>query len=299
MREMLSSKQVVWYLLSKLCEVIGVVAVVDLGSNSFILLVQHEGETLLEEVYEVGLKSIGDEDEAFESASRVVSQIKAKVSDVPIHVFGTAIFREKPHLFERIVRKFGLKGEILSEEDEAYCTYMSVDPSFEKDITVFDLGGGSLEVVRKDWFMSLPLGTHVLNNLFDLSLPLIQQFEDALRHVEEMLPSFTNPVGIGGSFVAIASMRIGKWDLKAVEGFILTHHDVEAVIQQLRGNTFEQVRGWNIIPAGREKTIVAGCAVALAIAKRGSIKVSTKGFRHTLARMLEEGGIQRPWVRGR
>lgn len=274
------------------------VAVVDLGSNSFILLVQHEGETLLEEVYEVGLKSIGDEDEAFESASRVVSQIKAKVSDVPIHVFGTAIFREKPHLFERIVRKFGLKGEILSEEDEAYFTYMSVDPSFEKDITVFDLGGGSLEVVRKDWFMSLPLGTHVLNNLFDLSLPSIQQFEDALRHVEEMLPSFTNPVGIGGSFVAIASMRIGKWDLKAVEGLILTHHDVEAVIQQLRGNTFEQVRGWNIIPAGREKTIVAGCAVALAIAKRGSIKVSTKGFRHTLARMLEEGGIQRPWVRG-
>jgi len=299
MRETLRGRQVVWYLLSKLCEVIGVVAVVDLGSNSFILLVQHEGETLLEEVYEVGLKSIGDEDEAFESASRVVSQIKAKVSDVPIHVFGTAIFREKPHLFERIVRKFGLKGEILSEEDEAYFTYMSVDPSFEKDITVFDLGGGSLEVVRKDWFMSLPLGTHVLNNLFDLSLPSIQQFEDALRHVEEMLPSFTNPVGIGGSFVAIASMRIGKWDLKAVEGFILTHHDVEAVIQQLRGNTFEQVRGWNIIPAGREKTIVAGCAVALAIAKRGSIKVSTKGFRHTLARMLEEGGIQRPWVRGR
>lgn len=299
MREMLSSKQVVWYLLSKLCEVIGVVAVVDLGSNSFILLVQHEGETLLEEVYEVGLKSIGDEDEAFESASRVVSQIKAKVSDVPIHVFGTAIFREKPHLFERIVRKFGLKGEILSEEDEAYFTYMSVDPSFEKDITVFDLGGGSLEVVRKDWFMSLPLGTHVLNNLFDLSLPSIQQFEDALRHVEEMLPSFTNPVGIGGSFVAIASMRIGKWDLKAVEGFILTHHDVEAVIQQLRGNTFEQVRDWNIIPAGREKTIVAGCVVALAIAKRGSIKVSTKGFRHTLAKMLEEGGIKRPWVRGR
>jgi len=299
MRETLRGRQVVWYLLSKLCEVIGVVAVVDLGSNSFILLVQHEGETLLEEVYEVGLKSIGDEDEAFESASRVVSQIKAKVSDVPIHVFGTAIFREKPHLFERIVRKFGLKGEILSEEDEAYFTYMSVDPSFEKDITVFDLGGGSLEVVRKDWFMSLPLGTHVLNNLFDLSLPSIQQFEDALRHVEEMLPSFTNPVGIGGSFVAIASMRIGKWDLKAVEGFILTHHDVEAVIQQLRGNTFEQVRGWNIIPAGREKTIVAGCVVALAIAKRGSIKVSTKGFRHTLARMLEEGGIQRPWVRGR
>ncbi|AJC74809.1 guanosine polyphosphate pyrophosphohydrolase [Pseudothermotoga hypogea DSM 11164 = NBRC 106472] len=299
MRETLRGRQVVWYLLSKLCEVIGVVAVVDLGSNSFILLVQHEGETLLEEVYEVGLKSIGDEDEAFESASRVVSQIKAKVSDVPIHVFGTAIFREKPHLFERIVRKFGLKGEILSEEDEAYFTYMSVDPSFEKDITVFDLGGGSLEVVRKDWFMSLPLGTHVLNNLFDLSLPSIQQFEDALRHVEEMLPSFTNPVGIGGSFVAIASMRIGKWDLKAVEGLILTHHDVEAVIQQLRGNTFEQVRGWNIIPAGREKTIVAGCAVALAIAKRGSIKVSTKGFRHTLARMLEEGGIQRPWVRGR
>jgi exopolyphosphatase/guanosine-5'-triphosphate,3'-diphosphate pyrophosphatase len=273
------------------------VAVVDLGSNSFILLVQHEGETLLEEVYEVGLKSIEDEDEAFEVASRVVSQIKAKVSDIPIHVFGTAIFRERPRLFERIVREFELKGEILSEEDEAYFTYMSVDPNFEKDITVFDLGGGSLEIVKKDWFVSLPLGTHVLNDLFDLSLPKIQQFEDALRHVEGMLPSFTNPLGIGGSFVAIASMRMGKWDLKAVEGFILSHHDVEAVIQQLKGKTYEQVRSWKIIPIGRERTIVAGCVVALAITKREPVKVSTKGFRHTLARMLEEGGIQRPWLR--
>ncbi|MGE0033355.1 MAG: guanosine polyphosphate pyrophosphohydrolase [Pseudothermotoga sp.] len=287
----------IWYLLSKLCEVINVVAVVDMGSNSFILLLQHEGETLLEEVYEVGLKSIEDEDEAFEVASQVISQIKTKVQNVPIHVFGTAIFRERPHLFERIVRQFRLKGEILSEEDEAYFTYMSVDPSFEKSITVFDLGGGSLEVVRKDWFMSLPLGTHVLNRLFDLSLPEIRQFEEAVKHVESMLPSFTNPVGVGGSFVAIASMKRGKWDLKAVEGFVLNWSDVEAVIERLRGNSFEQVRGWNVIPAGREKTIVAGCAVALAITKHEPVKVSTKGFRHTVARMLEEGGIQRPWAR--
>lgn len=271
------------------------VGVLDLGSNSFILLVQEGGRTVLEEVYELGLRSVEDEEEAFRLASRVISQIKARFSDVPLYAFGTAVFRERPVLFERILRTFDLNGQILSEEDEAYFTYMSVDPNFERSITVFDLGGGSLEIVRKDWFVSLPLGTHVLNRLFDLSLPNAPQFYEAVKHVESRLPDFESPVGIGGSFVAIAALKNGAWDLKTLDGIVLSQADVESVFERLKGNTLQQVRDWKVIPSGRERTIVAGCAVALAITKREPVTVSTKGFRHTLARMLERGRIERPW----
>lgn len=271
------------------------VGVLDLGSNSFILLVQEGERTVLEEVYEVGLRSVEDEEEAFRLASRVISRIKARFPDLTLYAFGTAVFRERPALFERILRAFDLNGQILSEEDEAYFTYMSVDPNFEKDITVFDLGGGSLEIVRKDWFVSLPLGTHVLNRLFDLSLPDAPQFHEAVKHVESRLPDFENPVGIGGSFVAIAALKLGAWDLKALDGIVLNQGDVESAFKRLKGNSLEQVRDWKVIPAGRERTIVAGCAVALAITKCEPMIVSTKGFRYTLARMLERGRIERPW----
>lgn len=271
------------------------VAVLDLGSNSFILLVQHNGEVILEEVYEVGLKSISDEEKAFETASETILQMKKKIADTIVYAFGTAVFRERPALFEKIIKTFNLNGEILSEEDEAYFTYMSVDPNFEQDITVLDLGGGSLEIVTKDWFKSLPVGTHVLNSLFNLSLPQMEQFSEAVRYVEEKIPFIKNPVGVGGSFVTIAAMKLGRWDLKLLNGLILNASDVEFSLNQLKGKSYEQVRNWGIIPPGREKTIVAGCVVAMAVAKFGPIRVSTKGFRHTLASMIERGKIEKPW----
>lgn len=270
------------------------VAVLDLGSNSFILLVQRDGEVILEEVYEVGLKSIPNDEKAFKVASEVISQTKKKITGT-VYAFGTAVFRERPTLFERIVKNFDLNGEILSEEDEAFFTYMSVDPTFQRDITVLDLGGGSLEIVTKDWFKSLPVGTHVLNNLFDLSLPQLEQFDEAVKYVERKLPPIKNPVGIGGSFVAIAAMKLGKWDLKLLDRSVLKVSDIENALNKLKGKSYEEVRSWKIIPPGREKTIVAGCAVAMAVAKFGPIEVSTRGFRHTLAGMIERGKIERPW----
>ncbi|MEJ5229967.1 MAG: guanosine polyphosphate pyrophosphohydrolase [Pseudothermotoga sp.] len=272
-------------------------AVLDLGSNSFIILVYDKGEVVLEKVYEVGLKAIKEEQEAFAKASCVLDEIMRELNlKIPIYAFGTAVFRERPDLFQKLLSTFGLKGFVLSEEEEAFFTYMCVDESFEKDLTVFDLGGGSLEIVKKKWFVSLPLGTHVLNSLFDLSLPGARDFEKALDYVSERLPEFHSPVGIGGSFVSLAALKVGKWDLGMLDGITLTLEDVERAREFLKSKTYEQIKQLKIIPIGRERTIVAGSVVAAAVAKREEIKVSTKGFRHTLAKMIENGVITKPWV---
>lgn len=272
-------------------------AVLDLGSNSFIILVYDKGEVLLEKVYEVGLKAIKEEQEAIERASCVLEKITKELNiKGPIYAFGTAVFRERPDLFQKLLKAFGLKGFVLSEEEEAFFTYMCVDESFEKDLTVFDLGGGSLEIVKKKWFVSLPLGTHVLNSLFDLSLPGARDFERALDYVSERLPEFHSPIGIGGSFVSLAALKVGKWDLGMLDGITLTLEDIERAREFLESKTYEQIRQLKIIPVGRERTIVAGSVVAAAVAKREEIKVSTKGFRHTLAKMIENGVITKPWA---
>ncbi len=274
------------------------IAVLDLGSNSFILLVYEKGRTILEKVYEVGLKSFKDDEEAFYAAKSALTRIRNEVKDVEIYAFGTAIFREKPWLFHKLKNHFGFNGKILSEKEEAYLTYMCVDPLRKEDITVFDLGGGSLEIVKKDWFTSLHLGTHVLNSLFDLSLPKAKDFESAVDYVSRQLPDFEKPVGIGGSFVAISALKIGKWDLDLLEGFVLKTEDVQEITRRLREMTFEQVQSLKVIPLGREKTIIAGCVVATVIAKRSNIKVSTKGFRYTLAKMIEGGRMPDSGVPG-
>jgi len=272
-------------------------AVLDLGSNSFIILVYDKGKVLVEKVYEVGLKTVKEQQEAFARASCVLEEIiKELNTKVPIYAFGTAVFREKPDLFQKLAKTFGLKGFILSEEEEAFFTYMCVDENFESDLTVFDLGGGSLEIVKKNWFVSLPLGTHVLNSLFDLSLPGASDFEKALGFVSERLPDFHNPVGIGGSFVSLAALKVGKWDLGMLDGVVLSVEDIERAREFLRSKTYEQIKQLKIIPAGRERTIVAGSVVATAVARREEIKVSTKGFRHTLAKMIENGAITKPWI---
>ncbi|WP_082025929.1 Ppx/GppA phosphatase family protein [Thermotoga profunda] len=265
------------------------VAILDLGSNSFILLVYEKGRAIMEKVYEVGLKSIKDDKQAFRVAKQSLEKIKSEIDGIETYAFGTAIFRERRHLFERLMKYFGLNGMILSEKEEAYLTYLSVDPKRSMNITVFDLGGGSLEVVTKDWFVSLGLGTHVLNSIFDLSLPSAKDFDKAVDYVSKQLPDFDNPVGIGGSFVAIAALKVKKWDLKSLDGFILTFEDIQKISEELRKMNPQQIVNMKIIPPGREKTIVAGCTVAIAIATKGNIKVSTKGFRYTLAEMIEEG----------
>lgn len=272
-------------------------AVLDLGSNSFIILIYDKGNVLVEKVYEVGLKAVKEEQEAFARASRVLEEITKELTvKVPIYAFGTAVFRERQDLFQKLVKTFGLKGFILSEEEEAYFTYMCVDPNFEKDLTVFDLGGGSLEIVKKNWFVSLPLGTHALNSLFDLSLPGAREFEKALDYVSERLPDFHNPVGIGGSFVSLAALKVGKWDLGMLDGVMLSVEEIERAREFLKSKTYEEIRQLKIIPPGRERTIVAGSVVATAVAKKEEIRVSTKGFRHTLAKMIENGAITKPWI---
>ncbi|GAB4310164.1 Ppx/GppA phosphatase family protein [Pseudothermotoga elfii] len=265
------------------------IAVLDLGSNSFIALVYDRGKILLEKVYEVGLKSIKDDEQAFCVAKQSVEKIQSEINGIETYAFGTAVFRQRPELFHRLLKHFEIKGKILSEKEEAYLTYLCIDPKRSMNVTVFDLGGGSLEVVKKDWFVSLETGTHVLNSIFDLSLPEAKDFNKTVDYVLKQLPGFENPVGIGGSFVAIAALKVQKWDLKSLDGFILTPEDIYKISEKLRKMNLQQIVDMKIIPPGREKTIIAGCAVATAIATKGNIKVSTKGFRYTLARMIEEG----------
>ncbi|AEH51834.1 Ppx/GppA phosphatase [Pseudothermotoga thermarum DSM 5069] len=276
------------------------IRVLDLGSNSFIVLVLDGEKVLFEKVYEVGLKSLmKDQEKAFEIAKQTLSKaLNESNFSCPTYAFGTSVFRENPDFFHSLVKEFGIIGYILSEEEEAMYSYMSIDPNFEMDITVVDLGGGSLEIVRKNTFKSYPLGTHVLNSLFDLTLPGAKDFEKAVFYVKEQISQDLGKVyTVGGSFVAIAAFKKGRWDLKSLDGETITQKDVLNVFEKVKNKSLEEIKSMQIIPQGRERTLVAGLVVAFVICELSKeVIVSTKGYRHAVARMLEKTGrLTQPW----
>lgn len=256
------------------------IALLDMGSNSFILLiVSEEGKVILEEVHEVGIAS-GN----LQRAKEVFRECVRKSEDLgaDLHIFGTAFFRKNPDIFYEIT---GGRGKILSEEEEARYSYISVVRDFGKeDILVADLGGGSLELAWKDGYTSLELGTHVLNRIFSLTLPFRKSVDDVVEYVVEKLPDLDKSelFGVGGSFVALVALMKGKWDLKALHGSTLEIERVQKIVDQIRKMNFEDIRKLKILPEGREKTILAGGIVTIALLKKYSPKmtVSTKGYRY-------------------
>ncbi len=267
------------------------VGVFDLGSNSFISLVVNGREELHEEV--VVTQAVSHvKNGKFTDCSALKKTFDSMLEKVysftqNVHVFGTAVFRETENgkwCFEEI--KGGLPGRILSGEEEARYSYLSVLWDEEigvEDPLVFDLGGGSLEVVGAERVVSLPLGTRKVGRVSRENL------RDVVDFVKSRLPRFFGkPVGIGGTFVTIAAFKVGEWNLRAVHGAVLKKRDVQDLIDLIIDKTPEEIDSLPFVPEGRGRTLKEGCAIALAIIEEfGPLVVSRRGYRYALAWELE------------
>ncbi len=274
------------------------VGVIDLGSNSFISLVVDGKEDVLEEVRVTKLSSrfregvlegCGDFRKIFLEMLEPVLKLTRNVK-----AFGTAVFREAHNGMECLEEiASGVPHEILSEESEARYSFLSVveDEELEvEDPVVFDLGGGSLEIVTSEGSTSLPLGTWKIIERYDLSRP-----SDVIRDIADGLKVEPGrPVGIGGTFVTIASFKIGRWDLKRVHGLRIDKGDVERLLDLITDLDPGEIENLEFVPKGRGETLLAGSLVTLAIieATGESLVVSRRGYRYGVAWEME-GSIGR------
>ncbi len=267
------------------------VAVFDLGSNSFISLVIDGKKEVFEDVvvtsafsYVVNgrFEDCSKLEEAFSSMLRNVERFTRN-----IHVFGTAVFRDAENggwCFRKI--KGELPGKVLTPGEEARYSYLSVRMDHEidlKDPLVFDLGGGSLEVVSEEKWASLPLGTKRIGKVDE------ENFREKVDFVKENLPDIGGtPAGIGGTFVTIASYRFGKWDLSSVHGSVVDSDLVKGLFGLVKNMTSEEIDSLPFVPRGRGKTLKSGLAITLAIVEKfGNLTVSRRGHRYALAWELE------------
>ncbi len=169
------------------------IAVIDLGTNTFHLLIVESNHFSWEEIYrerkyihlaEEGIETIGKA--AFQRATDALqsfSRICEEYQITKVKACGTAALRTAtngPLFVQNIFESFNLKIEIIDGIQEAKLiaqgVLLAIPPS-ERSKLIMDIGGGSVEfiLIRNNqliWSQSFPIGVAVLKKMFHHSEPI-------------------------------------------------------------------------------------------------------------------------------
>lgn len=310
------------------------VAAIDVGSNSIRLLVADvsSGDTT-EAVATVaragepcrlgrGLEKSGVIEAALaDRAANLAGEFTRRARALGARRFvigGTAALRSATNGEEvaaRITQRTGVAMRILSGEEEARLVYEAVvlglgGPARRSSCVVFDLGGGSTEVVsglgeRAGRWASLPFGAVSLTERFLHGSPAVESevaaleafvTEEVQRRCAEMPESIPVLAGVGGTVTAFAVLDLGleAYEPERVEGCLIEAARLEAVVQRLTRSSEADRRRMSALGKGRADIVVAGALAVRVLARRfrsRSLLCSTQGLRYGLARLaFREGG---------
>jgi len=178
---------------------------------------------------------------------------------------------------------------------------------------VFDLGGGSTEVVsgvgeRLGRWTSLPFGAVTLSERFVTGdPPSAAELEsgrrwvaDELMHGCALFPERTAVLaGVGGTVTVLAALEAGMttYDPAQLEGSFLPRERVLALIARIVGASQAQRRAMPVMGEGRADIVGTGALVVEGLLQRfqaPGLVCSTQGLRYGLARLaVEEYGAAR------
>jgi exopolyphosphatase / guanosine-5'-triphosphate,3'-diphosphate pyrophosphatase len=239
-------------------------AVIDLGSNSFRLVVydwEPGGPWMLSDEIREAVRisaGMGDEgvlrpdaiDRALSTAEVFASFCRVSGIDdvVPVGTSAIRDARNRDDLLDLLQERTGLEARVLSGAEEAYYGYLAVVNSTTlADGFALDMGGGSIQLTRiEDRLLrdaeSLPLGAVRVSERF---LPdeeaSSKDMKKLGRHVAEQIERLgwwgggARLAGIGGSIrnLAAAAQKRGGYPDSGVQGFLLTRETLGELIEEL------------------------------------------------------------------
>lgn len=308
------------------------VCAIDIGSNSIRLLVVElvapeipdSAMTTLARAGEVcrlgrGLERTGTiEPELAERAVSLVAEFLRRARNLGVsHVVigATAALRNASNGGEVaaiISARTGVPVRVLSGDDEARMVYRSVVSglgagALRNACVVFDLGGGSTEVVsgmgeEAGRWVSLPFGAVSLTERHLHSDPpsapeiheLLTEVRGSLMHECAYMPARTPLLaGVGGTVTVLASMDrdLAAYEPGLIEGWVIRPERLEALVAQLVGANHEERRSLSVMGEGRADIVVAGALAVSVLAARfpaPGLVCSTRGLRYGLARLAAQ-----------
>lgn len=300
-------------------------ATIDLGTNTVRLLVIELGGRGWRSLYEAqrvtrlgeGQSTTGRLLEA--PMRRTVETVAEFVSAAErfgareVHVVATGAVRQAPNrdvFLGRVRAASGRDVEVVSGEDEARLTLLGVAsglPDLEGPFILFDIGGGSTEVVlaRQRAPMkvaSLALGVVPLTERHTDDGPVTPDQLARLRgDVEtlirrnlpsEMLDSSVSTlVGTAGTVTALAALDLGllRYEADRVQGHVLSRVAIERLLEWLSAMTLRQRAAVPCLEPGRADVLISGIVICVALMERlgrPSLVVSDRGLREGIVERI-------------
>ena len=294
----------------------GNIAVVDLGSNTIkvaVIKLATPLRALFRSTKQVRISrgmhkgdSLKLSEEAMKAAVGAVEELIAEASAYNLEttcIVGTSALRDATNANDfasMLENKTGVKLRILSGTEEAeYAARGALsDPvltDIETDLSIVDLGGGSLECInfqhnKLKQAISLPLGAVRLTERF-ISNPEsaidYSEIEKVFEYAKsELINSDFNfnevklpLIGLGGAFIALRSMIAARQNLeesKPAQAF-LNCADFGEILKDITAQSLEERVKIPGLPAKRADILPAAIAVMLAVADLADCKQ----FLHT------------------
>ncbi|WP_163558093.1 exopolyphosphatase [Halomonas sp. NO4] len=269
-------------------------AAIDLGSNSFHLLVANAVDGRLQVVARrgekvqlaAGLDETGNLDAAaLDRAMACLSRFAPFVSDIVpgnLRVVGTNALRDAANseaLIERAEALLGCRVEIIAGREEARLIYLGAAHSLAENgrRLIVDIGGGSTEFIIGERFEplaleSLQLGCVTYTRRFfadgaitekafhRAELAAHSELANILRPYREL--GWEDPVGSSGTIKAAAAVIAAAGD--APEG-VITRHGLDRLRQRLVQHKRVEKLDLTGLKADRARVFPAGVAILRAI----------------------------------
>ena len=297
------------------------VASIDIGTNTVrLLILQIKPDGNLREIAQVRAitrlgKGMDTEkkilDDRMDETISVLTKFRdecRKFEPLTIRAVATSAVREASNqkdFVSRAKKEAGLEIEVISWEEEANLMIKGVLwklPNIEKDILVFDIGGGSTEfLLARDRKIISSVGTQLgtvrLTERFISHHPvglseykaLEIHFRRELKVVKEKLSDFLPEVLVGtaGTVTTLAAIDGGvyPYDPEVIHGRSLTYKRVEELLEDLKNKSLAERSAMRAIEKGREDLIVAGGALVLEtmrVFECNLLTVSEHGLREGL-----------------
>ena len=261
-------------------------AAIDLGSNTFHLVIFEKINGEIQEIYRkrhhVFLAKGGVDKICEESLGRAQSAIfdfKTALKNLPVSmlsIIGTAALRKASngHKLKTFIEEhLQEKVQVISGEREAELIAKGVLWELKEKANngiIMDIGGGSVEFIHLSkgsvsWLKSFPLGVGVLHSKFPHEEPIspktvhkiknfiLEEAKELLDYISEK--SITHLIGCSGSFEIIPAIKEGKCPpIKSFENISID--DFHSIKNQLFRMDIEERKQLNGLPPVRAELIV-------------------------------------------
>jgi exopolyphosphatase/guanosine-5'-triphosphate,3'-diphosphate pyrophosphatase len=223
----------------------------------------------------------------------------------------------------RVAEETGIELEIVDRETESSLAAIGCSPLLDtkaKGAILFDIGGGSTEVVKivrpsgkpdaapvKGPWISLPLGVVTLAEHFGgievTGKSYVAMVDEVAKHLAPFAAEHGRDLddmhllGTSGTVTTVAGVHLGlsRYDRRRVDGIWMSCEDVSRAIARLQAMSYQERVGNGCIGTERADLVLAGCAILDAIRNAfpmPRLRVADRGLREgMLVEMMREDGF--------